>query len=302
MSLLRDIQDAATSDDVSVAVVLRKCMVLASRLNHEPLGSWAVRELNGYEDVADLPGYRVHPTEARGHFIGIAGMQRTNAPLPSLNVQHEHRDALFTVYVTQGVSALERMASSDEGTLHVPWPANFTAYYQDKFIEMMTLASAYKVVSVGLLVEILDIVRNKILEFALQIERENPEAGDVAPGDPRPVAETTVNHIFNTTITGGHNIVQSGVTNVIEYARQVTKGDWVSLSTALNELGVNDDEIHELRQAIDADAATDGEVPGSRTQSWIGGVMTRALRGGMAVGAEVVAQVVALAIAGYLGM
>ena len=45
MTLLREIQNDA---DTSVAVVLRKCKILAARLRHEPFKVWVENELNGY--------------------------------------------------------------------------------------------------------------------------------------------------------------------------------------------------------------------------------------------------------------
>jgi hypothetical protein len=47
MTLLRDIQDAATGTDVPVATLLRKAQILAARLDHAPLREWASQELDG---------------------------------------------------------------------------------------------------------------------------------------------------------------------------------------------------------------------------------------------------------------
>lgn len=58
MTLLREIQAAATEADVPLPTVLRKCKVLASRLRHEPLKEWTDRELNGYPSLNALPDYR----------------------------------------------------------------------------------------------------------------------------------------------------------------------------------------------------------------------------------------------------
>ena len=50
MTLLREIHNAAVDADTSVAVVLRKCKILATRLKHEPFKTWVEKELNGYTD------------------------------------------------------------------------------------------------------------------------------------------------------------------------------------------------------------------------------------------------------------
>jgi len=40
MTLLREIQEAAAGSDVQLAVLLRKCAVLAHRLKNDPMAKW----------------------------------------------------------------------------------------------------------------------------------------------------------------------------------------------------------------------------------------------------------------------
>lgn len=49
---------------------------------------------------------------------------------------------------------------------------------------------------------IIETVRNKLLEFVLQIEAENPNAGEASPGEV-PVQKERVTQIFHTYISGG---------------------------------------------------------------------------------------------------
>lgn len=46
------------SASVPLAVMLRKCKILAARLGHEPFKAWVEFELNGYPDGVELPPYR----------------------------------------------------------------------------------------------------------------------------------------------------------------------------------------------------------------------------------------------------
>jgi hypothetical protein len=54
---------------------------------------------------------------------------------------------------------------------------------------------------------VVDSVRNRVLEFVLAIEGENPDAGDGASSATPTVAPQTVNNIFNTTIAAGQAII-----------------------------------------------------------------------------------------------
>lgn len=55
MSLLRDIQQAAVDSSIPLSDLLRKCTLLAARLQNDELRSWVARELNGYESADELP-------------------------------------------------------------------------------------------------------------------------------------------------------------------------------------------------------------------------------------------------------
>jgi hypothetical protein len=55
MSLLQDIQDAAVDAAVPISTLLRKCAVLAARLDNDELRAWVAKELNRYEKAEDVP-------------------------------------------------------------------------------------------------------------------------------------------------------------------------------------------------------------------------------------------------------
>src|SRR5258706_7481712 len=66
MSLLREIQDAATDQSTNTATLLRKCKILAVRLGNEEFKQWIDNELNGYKTIEELPEYRIIETGSYG--------------------------------------------------------------------------------------------------------------------------------------------------------------------------------------------------------------------------------------------
>ena len=127
MSLLRDIQDGATEDSVSLATLLRKLKLLASRLGVKEIAEWANRELQGYSDGENLPPYR-GPFEARviGDIAGPFGSGYKNLPFPKNALPETfHEGNLFKLYFTQGVAELEALTAIDN--LRSPWPADVVA-------------------------------------------------------------------------------------------------------------------------------------------------------------------------------
>ena len=70
MKLVDDIIELAVDDTVRLPVILRKCLVVATKLKNHRLKGWASGELNGYDDRDALPQYRVIRVQAKGLFLG----------------------------------------------------------------------------------------------------------------------------------------------------------------------------------------------------------------------------------------
>jgi hypothetical protein len=78
--LIQEIQTEAVDGDSDLSTLLRKCLVLASRLNNPELKNWANWELDGYPPSSELPDYRIlHGLESFGIFLGGAGSGLQNA-------------------------------------------------------------------------------------------------------------------------------------------------------------------------------------------------------------------------------
>ncbi len=218
MSLLRDIQNSAIDANEPIGSLLRKCKVLAVRLGSTEFKDWVESELNGYIEGDNIPTYRVMSVNCEGHFSGAFGSGLRNAPIPPLSIPEKFREPLFTCNLSQPISSLEDLINtSDGGTVQVPWIADVTALLGSQIYQNMNCLQAWKVVPVNALVGILDMIRNRVLNFVLEIESEAPEAGD-APINSQPIAEERVNQIFNTYITGNVQNVATGSSNVNQHA------------------------------------------------------------------------------------
>ena len=211
MSLLREIQDLASSSskDVELSSLLRKCKILAARLNHTDFKIWIEKELNGYDDTNSLPSYRILEAMSKGHFSGWGGSGLRNAPIPTYCIEEKHQKYVNKVYITDGISALEDLLSKSDGTLHKPWRSELVALYSTKFYEYMNCIEAWQVISSSSLANIIDTVRTKILNFVLEIEAENPDAGDAIMNS-NPIEQRKITQIFNTTINGNVQNVATG--------------------------------------------------------------------------------------------
>jgi len=281
MSLLRDIQNAAIDANVDVSVVLRKCKVLAARLGNPNLAEWVEDELNGYEDAESLPEYRVIQTHSKGHFAGYAGSRLQNADIPISCIPKEYREQMSASYMMQPISAyVSLLERSDGDNLQEPWNPDFTAMYGQKIYQHMNCMQAWKVIPHGAVVSLIEAVRNRILSFVLEVESEDPTAGEAEINKP-PIPQERVTQIFNTTINGSVGNLAEGSSHFSQSLQVgVTPGDMESLQQYLKSLGLPADEAQELETAIQADETHSKQKElGKSVTGWLGALMTKIAKG-----------------------
>lgn len=284
--MLHEIESAATSVDTSLSVVLRKCKILAARLDHAPLSKWVDWELSGYPSIEVLPPYRVHNTEVQGDFSGYFQSWMKNVSVPRTLIPDEHRDWLFTNHFKEGVAHYEALIATGEHMFVNNWPSEVVALYgqSSTFLPDYNMMAARKLIPVSQFVQMLDAIRNKVLCFVLDIERENPEAGE-GPVGAEPVPHERVTQIFTTNIYGGSNVWAAGSTEVTQATTQVAAGDWIALRQALTRIGIPEEDVDDLRIAIDEDrqSGTDLSSEASRVKGWLGRTTVKLATGALAV-------------------
>src|SRR5687768_11168947 len=123
MSLLKQIQKAATDSSVPIADLLRQCKVLAAELDAEDFAAWVDGELNGFKQGDDLPESRVFTAPSYGNFVGIGWSQVKHFPIPLGAIPEPYRNAVRSVHLRPPISALaQAVQDSSDGMLVFPWP------------------------------------------------------------------------------------------------------------------------------------------------------------------------------------
>jgi hypothetical protein len=307
VSLVAEIQAGATDSSTPLSNLLRKAKVLATRLDDRRLEEWVDKELNGYATSDSHPPYRrVGPNRVAADFSGPYGSGLRNGEIPSAIIDRGDRETLFHHTFLHGVAHYEAILAerSEDGQLFVHWPGNALLKYQNKVYEGLTLMRAMQQLSPASLAGLLDGVRNRLLELALQVERENPDAGE-APIGSQPVAAARVERIVqNVLVYGGQNTIAAG--EVTQHVQQITTGAaWDAIRQELEGVGIPSYEIEGLRYAleVDGEATAAGDL-GPVTQGWIGRIAGKVASGALelaqGVSVEVVTQVILRAL-GHAG-
>jgi hypothetical protein len=210
MSLLREIQNEAIKSDTNIATLLRKCKVLAARLGSEEFGIWVKNELSGYESIDELPDYRVLHVNSKGKFSSYHWIA-DELDIPLHCIPQEYREKMSIANVIQPVVSIEALvlSANGHGSAQEPWNPSFVSMVGKNIYQHANCFEAWKVIPINALVAILDEVRNRIVDFVLKIEAENPEAGEAALNS-NPVPPEKVAQIFNTTINGNVGNIATG--------------------------------------------------------------------------------------------
>jgi hypothetical protein len=240
-----------------------------------------------------------------GDFVGPAGSGMRNAPIPSSSVPKEHRHIVTKAECREPISAYVDLLQGDtKGHLQSPWPADLVKLVSDEIYEFMNCMSAWRVIPRGAIVALVDTVRNRILSFALEIEAQDPTAGDGLEAS-RILPPAKVAQMFTTNIYGNVGNLAAGSQDVVQKAATlVQQGDFESLQKALTEIGLAASDIKQLRDALAADR---GSGPprkelGQQTGSWVGRAISKASTGALNVGTTVASNILTRAISRYLGL
>ncbi|WP_342148937.1 hypothetical protein [Methylorubrum sp. SB2] len=301
MRLLREIAELAVSSNEPLSNVLRKCAILNATLKNQTLKRWLHLELNGYLSGEALPKYRVMNVHAKGHFCGPLGGAIKNATLPPMVLPKELRHWASSARLTQPIAAYDAaVKSGEQDPLKIMWPQDLVVYVQSDFYEGYALAQAWQVLPMSGIVSLCDTVRNRVLEFALEIDETLADYGE----DVKLMPAEEVTRSVTTIIYGDNNVVSGSARDISNNANKtLSKGDWKSLEKIVAEVGFNESDIQALKIALEADESTSkkGEM-GSQTATWMARALSKVSKGGMKFSLDVASSALTAAVTSYLGL
>lgn len=262
MSLLRQIQNDAVNSNVKLSDLLRKCKILAYRLGNDDFKSWVENELNGYpKDIEVLPDYRVlKNVNSKGHFSGAFGSGLRNADMPIFNLSEELQESLSKACFYSPIATLENLASSDSSVLTQDWKPIIIAHYGAEMYEGYVCMQAWKVIPTSCVIGIVDTVKTKILNFVLEIEVINKDAGDMEMNS-NPIPQDKVSQIFNIEIKGDVGNLASGnyqSTVNQKFSNGSVPQEFLELLTKLKDSNIEDEIALEVANKLEVLGASVG--------------------------------------------
>lgn len=299
--LLDDIIGLATNTDQSITVLLRKCVVLAHQIKNDKLKTWANKELSGYGGKDELPDYRVVSATATGHFSGWGGSQAT-LPIPPAALEENHQRFATQVHLAQAIATYEDLVktATADGKITMHWPPNLVLYYQNRIpfrSQQMSLVVAYQEIPKPTLVELLDTVRNRVLNVALEIQSEvgsrDEDLKDITPQAEEKIERYVTQQIFN-----GDVFVSTGQSSMTVHEQHIAVGDWGQLQKVLGNSGVSQSDVGSLANAV----SEDKNQMGPAVKDWIKKTAPKVLSGGVKMAASVGQSILTEHLKHYFGL
>lgn len=111
-SLLASLRQHMLDENEPLAGLLRKCLLLGAETGSESLRQWARKELNGYGNDDELPGYRKLPTPPLSADTMSGNTWATNMTYSVLQLPPKAREPIGDEFpIHQPVEELERLAT-----------------------------------------------------------------------------------------------------------------------------------------------------------------------------------------------
>lgn len=289
--IVLQLQALAIDDATGVPELLRRAMLISTKLGLRDFNSWVRNELYGYSGSEALPDYR--------NLVGvIKAFNPYRGHVPVQFADTELEEMLREVPLSSSVDHIQALLGG-VGQLVYPLHPQQQAIVRTLVETPMDIT---RFVDRGQLLNVVSTVRNTVLRWSLDLEA----AGVLGEGLTFTEAEKR-----KASMTASINI--QNFQGVLGDVSDSTVHQHLSMSFAPNDVdgllahlranGVVDKDLSGLRSALSADAPpTAAGKFGERVSAWIAGMMGKAAAGSWTVGLAAAGNLLSGAISRYYGL
>ncbi|MCG2775364.1 MAG: hypothetical protein L6406_06735 [Desulfobacterales bacterium] len=276
MKLIEEIIEMLSSDSPNLNNALFKTKVLLHKLGEKELVSWVDAELSGYPNIESLPDYRVLPVTVLGNFSNMA-YSYSEQPLPLIHLDKKLRKNLEKTHLTQSIAVLESYAK-DESSLTITIAPELYPSLSKGLASGFNVERAWGKHSAGSMLQVINEVRSRLLDFVLQLSEKIPDEVDTEKMKEMS-KEVGTSDLFRNAVFGNNATVIVGDSNIQNIENTITKNDFASLAEELRKHSVQEEDISSLKKAIDADKDAPelcDKKLGQNVRGWVSNMLTKA--------------------------
>ena len=298
--MLTDIREDLLNESAPLVNTLRKARVFAHELQSSELREWVMSELDGYADSGNVPDYRRVPLPVFGNFHGSFQRRMGHVLVSTFGLEEPFKELADVLVVTEGVASIEEMLLSGEQEFQRRIPPEITQLMREKLHMSggMVLFETYQRIPRGVLSGILDTIKNRLLEFVLELQGKAVMAATSTGGRVEP---DEIRNAINVTIYGSNNVVAAG-DNIHQVVEHVQAHNMESLLEHLKGYEVYDEDLADLVESIKREPVAAGGNFGPKVSESIGKMLSKAASGIWGVGVERGSQILNEALRAYYGL
>lgn len=306
MELVSQIINDLIDEGKSLNSALLKTKVLASRIQNKELLTWVNYELSGYPEINQLPSYRknIH-NDLKGTVLN-GYTKLTNIQIPTSGLDENFERNLRTVNLNDSITVLEKLVTAGKSSVLISnLRAELTSIVEENWRSMdnpfLQIISANRAISKTSIHEILTSVRNKLLEFVLEIDAKFGNLTEIK--DLQMKKEEVSSIVNNTIIKGDGNILNTGHKVKIESSNKIYKYTKEQLKEKLEEIGITQEDSAELIEIVDVENPDlDKQTFGKQVNGWIAKMVSKTVDGSWNVAIGAAGSMLAEIIKKYYGM
>lgn len=225
--LVVELQRDALDRNVRVSDLLRKAFVVSKKLNIQDMQQWICCELNGYEVGVEIPDYRE-----------VSGTPKVINPyhgLQSINIQSASlADSLSRTRIGQSVGEIDKLSESAENNyLYIDYPIDIK---NDLMSSMRVPLNPILVIPSIFAISILDSVRNKILDWSLELESQGVIGEGMSFSEKEKQAANPVNYSVTNNIGSMNNSQLQQDSSNANQTLTVTQSELADVESFIKEL------------------------------------------------------------------
>ncbi len=285
-SLVLELQRDCLDEGVSLKSLARKALVITQKLNLDE--AWLLHEINGYQNE-DVPAYR-----------NLAGQLVAKDPRQGyipVELPRELDVEMNDFPMGQSIAEIESTLSFKGGFVYLALPNQIQQDLRQLYSRQVEFHYRIPLSRINALLEQ---VRNRILDFAVQLERKNILGSGMSFNH----QEKQKAQMMTINVHGDFQGIMGDVTNS-NVTQNITKnnvqGNFEELTNLLKQNSVSDDDISDLKTAIENDgqAIVRADEYGPEVTSWFKKMMGKAIEGSWGVSIATAGNVLGAALNTY---
>lgn len=291
-SIIIELQELASDKNNDLTDLLRKSLIVATKLNVEDFKSWIRNELYGYK-TTEVPSYRKIRADLKLH-------NPYNGLIPFMIRNHDIENAIKNVELCDSIENLTHLINdASNGFVIYKTEDSMQRIIMD--LQPETDFYAVRKLGVNQLVTIIDSVRNTILEWSLKLEEEGILGEGISfSQEEKQIAMSNSNINIKQFQGVIGNVSNSNLNQNLNIS--ITKNNFEELSNYLQENNINEKDVKDLKTAISNDVVpTSNGTFGDNVSSWIGKMISKASNGSWEISIGAAGGLLANAISKYYG-